>query len=394
MKAQLATIQNMLQSQGLKGWLLYDFHEINPIARRMAPLPEDPMLSRRWAWWIPARGEPAWLVHAIERGQFQGYDARFVTYSSWQSFEQALLTLTDGPGAIACEYSPDCGIPYTSWVDAGTAEQLRRLGYELHSSADLIQAVYATWTPRQLETHRQAVKICLDAKDLAFAAIGERLRAGIPTTELDIQQVILDHFAMHGLVPEHPPIVAVNEHAGDPHFGPTPERHSSIRPGDLILIDLWGKLKDAPDAVFADMTWMGYAGEQPPARMREVLSIVARARDAAIDLVQTRVSAGEPVHGWEIDDAARSVIRQAGYGDAFFHRTGHSIDTDLHGSGVNIDNLETRDTRQLIPHIGFTIEPGIYLPDFGVRLEINIYIHEDRAEITTLPLQYDFIRAI
>ena len=394
MPDKMMKIQEMLRRQGLKGWLLYDFHGINPIARRMAPLPDDPMLSRRWAWWISAEGDPAWLVHAIERGQFDGYDARFVTYSSWQSFEQALLTLTDGPGPIACEYSPDCGIPYTSWVDAGTAEQLRRLGYELHSSADLIQAVYATWTPAQLETHRRAVQICLDAKDLAFATIAERLRAGAPTTELDIQQVILDYFAAHHLDPQHPPIVAVNAHAGDPHYSPTAERHSPIQPGDLILIDLWGKLKDTPDAVFADMTWMGYAGDRPPARMQEVFDTVARARDAAIELVQARISAGEAVHGWEIDDAAREVIRQAGYGDAFFHRTGHSIDTELHGSGVNIDNLETRDTRQLIPHIGFTIEPGIYLPEFGVRLEINIYVHEDRAEVTTLPLQYEFVRAL
>ena len=394
MSDKITRIQQMLRQQGLKGWLLYDFHDLNPIARRMAPLPADPMLSRRWAWWIPAEGEPAWLVHAIERGQFDGYDARFVTYSSWQSFEQALLALTDGPGPIACEYSPDCGIPYTSWVDAGTAEQLRRLGYELRSSADLIQAVYATWTPAQLESHRRAVQICMDAKDLAFAAIGERLRAGVPTTELDIQQVILDHFAAHNLDPDHPPIVAVNEHAGDPHYGPTPERHSPILPGDLILIDLWGRLKDDPDAVFADMTWMGYAGDTPPARMQEVFDVVARARDAGVALVQTRVAAGEPVFGWEIDDAVRSVIREAGYGDAFFHRTGHSIDTAAHGSGVNIDNLETRDTRQIIPHIGFTIEPGIYLPEFGVRLEINIYVHEDRAEVTTLPLQYEFVKVL
>jgi len=388
---QLEKIQQMLQQQGLQGWLLYNFQHLNPIAQRMSPLPPNPMLTRRWAWWIPARGEPAWLVHAIERGQFAGYDARFVIYSSWQSFEQALLELTQGPGPIACEYSPDCSIPYTSWLDAGTAEQLQRLGYELHSSADLIQAIYATWTPAQLETHRQAVQICLDAKDLAFATIGERLRSGISTTEIDIQQVILDYFAAHDLDPDHPPIVAVNEHAGDPHYSPTRQRHSLIQAGDIILIDLWGKLKQPEDAVFADMTWMGYAGSKVPAVMQEVFDTVARARDAAVELVMGRVGAGEPVHGWEIDDAAREVIRRAGYGDYFIHRTGHSIDTELHGSGVNIDNLETRDTRQIIPHIGFTIEPGIYLPDFGVRLEIDIYVHEDRAEITTLPLQNEFV---
>ncbi len=389
---KLHRIQNLLVQWSMKGWLLYGFHDLNPIAKRIAPLPEGAMISRRWAYWIPAQGEPAWLVHAIERGQFAGYEDGFVTYSSWQSFEQGLLALTDGPGPIACEYSPDCGIPYVSWVDAGTGEQLRRLGYELRSSADLIQAIDAVWTPAQLDSHRRAVSICLEAKERAFDAIREGLKAGAILTEIDIQRVILDFFQAHGLEPVHPPIVAVNEHAGDPHYTPTPERAAVILPGDVILIDLWGKLKDVPEAVFADMTWMGYAGKRPPARMQEVFDIVARARDAAFALADARIRAGEPVHGWEVDDAARNVIRAAGYGDAFIHRTGHNLDTHIHGSGVNIDNLETRDTRRIIPHIGFTIEPGVYLPEFGVRLEIDVYVHDDRAEITTLPLQYEFVR--
>jgi len=388
---QLATLQTLLQNADLCGWLLYDFRGLNPIARRVAPVPEHAFLSRRWAYWIPARGQPAWLVHAIEREPFQRLPEPVLTYSSWQSFEQALLTLTGGPGPIAGEYSPDCGIPYVSYIDAGTAEQLRRLGYDLRSSADLIQAVYATWTPAQLASHRAAVRICLDAKDAAFEHIAARLRAGIPTTELDIQQFILDRFAESGLDPGHPPIVAVNSNAGNPHYAPSPEHHSPIRPGDLILIDLWGKLADDPDAVFADMTWMGFAGKHLPAEMQQVFDIVARARDAAIQLVERRTTAGETLHGWEVDDAAREVINAAGYGDAFIHRTGHSIDTAIHGSGVNIDNLETRDSRSLIPHIGFSIEPGIYLPAFGVRLEITMFIHDDRAEVTTLPLQREFI---
>ena len=388
----LQRIQHLLTQWRMKGWLLYGFHDLNPIAKRLAPLPQGAMISRRWAYWIPAQGEPAWLVHAIERGQFAGCEGRFITYSSWQSFEQGMLALTDGPGPIACEYSPDCGIPYVSWIDAGTGEQLRRLGYELRSSADLIQAIYAVWTPAQLESHRRAVAICMAAKDRAFDAIREGLSAGAALTEIDIQRVILDEFQARGLEPDHPPIVAVNAHAGDPHYTPTPERAATIQPGDLILIDLWGKVKDTPGAVFADMTWMGYAGKRPPARMQEVFDIVARARDAAFALVDARIQAGEPVHGWEVDDAARAVIRAAGYGDAFIHRTGHSLDADIHGSGVNIDNLETRDTRRIIPHIGFTIEPGVYLPEFGVRLEIDVYVHDDRAEITTLPLQYEFVR--
>ncbi|HEY80478.1 MAG TPA: aminopeptidase P family protein [Caldilineae bacterium] len=389
---KLHRIQALLTQWGLKGWLLYGFHALNPIANRLAPLPEGAMISRRWAYWIPAQGEPAWLVHAIERGQFAEDDSRFITYSSWQSFEQGMLVLTDGPGPIACEYSPECGIPYVSWVDAGTGEQLRRLGYELRSSADLIQAIDAVWTPAQLDSHRRAVAICMEAKDRAFDAIREGLKAGAALTELDIQQIILDYFQAQGLEPDHPPIVAVNAHAGDPHYTPTPQRASAIQPGDVILIDLWGKLKDVPHAVFADMTWMGYAGKQPPDRVQDVFDAVARARDAAFALADARLRAGEPVYGWEVDDAAREVIRAAGYGDAFIHRTGHSLDTSIHGAGVNIDNLETRDTRRIIPGIGFTIEPGVYLPDFGVRLEIDVYVHHDRAEITTLPLQNAFVR--
>lgn len=383
----LHTIQAMLQAAGLRGWLLYDFRGINPIARRLAPLPPTIFLSRRWAYWIPAAGEPAWLMHAIERGHFAHRPERALSYSSWQSFEAALLELTGGPGPIACEYSPHCGIPYISYVDAGTAEQLRGLGYELHGSADLVQAVDATWTPAQLASHRRAAAVCLAAKDAAFALIEARLRAGTPTSEYDIQQFINNRLTAAGLDTDHPAIVAVNAHAGDPHYAPSPDQPTPIRPGDLILIDLWGKEAHDPDAVFADMTWMGYAGKQPPPKMLDVFEIVARARDTAVALIESRVSAGAPVHGWEVDDACRGVIERAGYGDNFFHRSGHSIDTAVHGSGVNIDNLETRDTRRLIPHIGFTIEPGIYLPDFGVRLEINLFLHEDRAEVTTLPLQ-------
>jgi len=391
---QFNQIQSLLQRAKLSGWFLYDFRGLNPIAQRVAPLPEHAMLSRRWAYWIPAEGEPVWLVHAIEQGPFQHLPEQTFTYSSWQSFEEALLALTDGPGPIAGEYSPDCGIPYVSYIDAGTAEQLRRLGYDLHSSADLIQTVYATWTPAQLASHRAAVQICMDAKDAAFKQIARRLHSGIPTTELDIQQFILERFAEADLDPDHPPIVAVNENAGNPHYSPTPDHNSPIRPGDLILIDLWGRLQDDPDAIFADMTWMGYAGEQPPEAMQQVFDIVASARDAAIALVKQRTAAGETLHGWEVDDAARNVILEAGYGEYFFHRTGHSIDTSTHGSGVNIDNLETRDTRSIIPNIGFSIEPGVYLPEFGVRLEITMFIHADYAEVTTLPLQREFITMV
>jgi Xaa-Pro aminopeptidase len=388
---KLALIQDLLRHQGLAGWLLYDFRGLNPIARRLAPLPPHALLTRRWAYWIPARGEPGWLVHAIEAGAFADQAARVVTYSSWQSLAAALLRLTDGPQVIACEYSPDGSIPYVSYVDAGTLERWRRLGYEPVSSADLIQAVYATWSPEQLAGHRRAAATCLAVKDEAFAWIAQRLRRGQTVTEGEVQAFIHERLTAAGLEPEHPPIVAVNAHAGDPHYSPHPERPTPIRPGDLILIDLWGREAGNPEAVFADITWMGYAGPEPPAALVAVFDVVARARDAAVALVQTRVAAGAAVAGWEVDDAARRVIVAAGYGPDFPHRTGHSLDTSIHGAGVNMDNLETHDTRRLIPGIGFTIEPGIYRPDFGIRLEIDMFIHPDHAEVTTLPLQTAFL---
>ncbi len=387
----LPLIQDLLRRQHLDGWLLYNFRDLNPIAKRLAPLPPHGLLTRRWVYWIPAQGESAWLTHAIERGSFSHGPETVLTYSSWQSFETSLLALTDGPKRIACEYSPLCSIPYTSYLDAGTVEQLRDLGYTLHPSADLVQAISAVWTPGQLDSHRRAAAVCMSAKDAAFALIAERLAAGSLITESDVQQFIAQRLYEANIDPDHPPIVAVNDHAGNPHYGPDPDHPTPIRRGDLILIDLWGRVAGDPDAVFADMTWMGYAGPQPPEPMIRVFEIVARARDAAIALVQERVAARAPVFGWEVDDVTRDVIKQAGYGDAFIHRTGHSLDTAIHGSGANIDNLETRDTRALIPHIGFTIEPGVYLPDFGVRLEINMFIHDDHAEVTTLPLQHAFV---
>ena len=296
-----------------------------------------------------------------------------------------------GPGPIACEYSPGCEIPYVSYVDAGTAELLRGLGFELESSADLVQLAMAVWSAEQLASHRRAAAICLEAKDAAFAFIAEQLRAGQNIDEFQVQQFIMGHFQMAGLDPDHPPIVAVNANAGNPHYEPTPDVAQPINKGDLILIDLWGRERDDPETVFADITWMGFAGSKPPARAVQVLDIVARAHDAAINLVQDYTNRGEALQGWQVDDAARNVIERAGFGPNFIHRTGHSLDTSTHGSGVNMDNLEAHDTRHLEPGIGFTIEPGIYLPDFGVRLEINMFVHENRVEVTTLPLQYEFV---
>ncbi|HIC89104.1 MAG TPA: aminopeptidase P family protein [Anaerolineae bacterium] len=386
----LYEVQTMLTEAGLDGWLLYDFRGINPIAARVAGLPPEGIFSRRWAYWIPAQGEPAWLVHAIETAPFQGQDTRVLAYVSWQQLSARLRELIGNARRIAMEYSPHNAIPYVSRVDAGSMEMIRALGVEVVSSADLVQAVEACWTPEQLEGHRKSAAALMQIKDATFAWIADQLRAGRAITEYDAQQEMMRRFADFGLVSNHPPMVSVNANSGNPHYLPSPERHAPIRVGDFVLLDLWAKQSE-PGAVYADITWVGFLGKEVPERYTEIFRIVARARDAALALVQERITAGQDVCGYEVDDAARGVIEEAGYGEYFIHRTGHSLGQEGHGNGVNMDNLETQDRRKLIPGIGFTIEPGIYLPEFGVRSEIDVYVGEGTVKVTTLPLQTDVL---
>lgn len=383
----LAEIQQALQRAGLDGWLLYDFRGINPIARQVAALPAEGVFSRRWAYWIPARGRPTWLVHRIEAGSFEGLEQRVFTYVTWQELTRGLQNLFGHALRIAMEYSPDCAIPYVARVDGGTLELIRSLGVEVVSSADLVQLVQARWTPSQLAQHRRAAHMLAQIKDECFAWLTAELNAGRTPGEVDGQQFVMQRFAELGLVTDHPPIVAFDAHSGDPHYAPTPARQFFLKPGKFVLLDLWAKLAE-PDAVFADITWVAFAGAEVPAPHRHIFDIVAQARDAAVTFIQQRLRASQPVFGYEADDAARRVIQQAGHGAAFFHRTGHSIDTNGHGNGVNLDNLETHDERRLIPGIGFSIEPGIYLAEFGVRSEINMFVLDDHtAEVTTQPVQ-------
>jgi Xaa-Pro dipeptidase len=389
---RLSDIRSAIHAEGLDGWLLYDFRGLNPIALRVAGIPADRLLTRRWACFIPPQGAPRWLFHSIEIGGFRDIAPEAATYISWAEWREQLRTLMGGATRVAMEVSPGSAIPYVSRVDAGTIDLVRSLGVEVISSADLVQVADAVWSAGQLSSHRRAAAGVLAVKDAAFAHVGERLARGRPTTEAGVQDFILAQFAARGLVTDDPPIVAVNAHAADPHYGPRRDADTPIRPGDLLLIDQFAR-EDAADAIYADITWMAFLGSDVPQRIRQVFDTVRAARDAAVAFARGRIRSGQPVCGYEVDDASRGVIAQAGFGPFFTHRTGHSLGTSVHYNGVNIDNLETQDRRRLIPGVGFTIEPGIYLPDegIGVRLEINCYVGESDVEVTTLPLQDEIV---
>lgn len=389
-----SAIQALLIEAGLDGWLLFDFRGMNPIAASIAPLPAQAMFSRRWAFWIPAQGEPQWLVHAIELAPFRDGPAQPRSYVRWQELEEQLRAMLAGARRIAMEYSPRCAIPYVSRVDAGTLEMIRGLGVEVVSSADLVQAVEARLSPGQIDGHRRAAAALLRIKDETFAHVGQALRDGQPISEYSVQQWMAGRIAEAGLVADHDPIVAVNAHAADPHYIPTAQRHAPIQPGDLLLLDLWAR-ETAPDAIMGDITWVALCSDRVPQRYQNICSIVAQARDAAVAYIEAEMAAGRPVRGCDVDDVCRGVIERAGYGRYFIHRTGHSLGSAGHGNGAHLDNLETNDTRRLLPATAFTIEPGIYLPgDFGVRLEIDVLVHEAGIEITTLPLQEQIVTLV
>ena len=405
----LSIVQDYLRSNNLDGWLLYDFRGLNPVALHVAGLNRSG--SRRWFLWIPAAGQPVWLIHAIESATFAAIDPAVAgemrQYVGWRQLEQSIAQLVqtpDGPSRrIAMEYSPDNAIPYVAYVDAGTKELVERATRaEIVSSADLVQLVQAVLSEEQIASHRRAAVHCLAVKDLAFDLIRRRLAAGEPVTELEVQQFIADYFAANDLDCDHPPIVAVNAHAANPHYAPSAATPTPIQPGDMVLIDLWARERNTPLDCYADITWMAYAGAEPPAAAAHLFNVLATARDAAVAFCNARLAAGEPVYGYEVDDVCREVIVDAGYGDAFIHRTGHSLGVTGHYNGVNIDNLETRDRRSLIPHVMFTVEPGIYLPDFdfdgsstpkgiGLRTEINCLVLPGRVEVTTLPVQKEIV---
>ena len=385
---KIKQIQHELTTLGLDAWLLYDFRGINPIAQNVANL-SGKNITRRWFCLIPAKGEPMWLVHRIETSNFVGVPGHTKLYAGWQELNEEMRALLADIKTVAMEYSPDAAIPYVSRVDAGTLEWIRSFGVEVETSAELAQRMEARLNDAQAAGHQASAHSVLQAKDYAFTWIGSQLRDGKRITEYDVQQEILGQFDTMDLVTDHPPIVAVNAKSSDPHYAPTATDTQEIKVGDFILIDLWAKQKD-PDAVFADTTWVAYAGDTVPAKYVEIFEIVREARDRAVRFIRERWDVGEPVHGYAVDDCVREYITEKGYAEYFIHRTGHNIGTVIHGNGVNLDNLETRDVRTLIPGVCFSIEPGIYLSDFGVRTEIDVFLAapgRDGVIVTTAPVQ-------
>jgi Xaa-Pro aminopeptidase len=369
----LPSVQAALQQLGLDGWLLYDFRGLNILARRVLAIPTDAILSRRWFYFIPVQGEPRKLVHRIEPHALDALPGSAQVYLRWQELEAGVAALVGGTERIAMEYVPRNANPYVSRVDAGTIELVRACGPEIVSSGDLVQLFEACWDDDQWAMHLEAARHTRSAFDVAFAFIAERVRRDGSVRETEVQGRILDHFAANRVITDHPPIVAVGPHGSDPHYAPGPGSDSPICAGDFVLIDLWAKL-DRPRAVFSDLTWTGYVGKEVPARHEEIFQIVAKARDAAIARVREGFASRTVLQGWEVDQAARDVIERAGYGQYFCHRTGHSIGQEIHGNGANMDNLETREERRVMPRTCFSIEPGIYLPDFGVRSEVNVFV--------------------
>jgi Xaa-Pro aminopeptidase len=369
----LAKIQSALRQFGLDGWLLYDFRGSNVLARRIVGLRDDQMGSRRWFYYIPAEGEPKKFVHRIEDSALSHLPGETWVYLKWQSLEEGIEHFVDGAKRVAMEYSPRNAIPYVSRVDAGTVELVRSFGVEVVSSGDLVQQFEATWDDDQIASHFEAARHTDSAYALAWRFIAEKTRGGGSVRETEVQSLIMRHFTDNGLTTYHPPIVAANAHSGDPHFDTSPATDTAIREGDFVLIDLWAKL-DRPRSVYSDLTRVGFVGRSVPEKYATIFQIVAAARDAAIDTVKEAFAAGAPLPGWQVDQAARDVIEQAGYGPQFIHRTGHNIGQEVHGNGANMDGLETREDRLVLPRTCFSIEPGIYLDEFGVRSEVNVLI--------------------
>jgi len=377
----IEAIQSALREEHLDGWLFFDHHQRDPLAYRILKLDPHRVASRRWYYFIPADGDPQGLVHAIESGVLAGLPGDIRKYSSWTAQVDGLHRLLSGSRKIAMQYSPNCSIPYVSLVDGGTIELVRAAGVEVATSANLVQLFEARWTAEQLEMHLEAGRRVDRVRAEAFQKIAAALAAGQTILEWDVNRFIRAGFESSGLITDHGPIVAVNSNMSDPHYEPAPEGSREIRKGDAVLIDMWAKL-DRPSAVFYDITWTGYCGATPPSALQNIFDVVTTARDRAIHRVQTAIPRGELIHGFDVDDAARTYIKDQGFGDYFVHRTGHSIGEEVHGTGANMDNLETHDERRIIAGTCFSVEPGVYLPEFGIRSEVNMYVGASEARVT------------
>ncbi len=380
MSADILGIQRDLRTAKLDGWLFYDFRGRDPIAQRILDLPEG-MRTRRWFYFVPAKGTPKKLVHKIEAHSLAALPGETLYYAGQDELRKNIGKMLGRAKNVAMQYSPKNAIPYVAMVDAGTIELVRGSGVKVVSSADLVQKYEACWSDEQLESHQSAGTAIDRIVREAFQHVAKNVREKKTITEYDLKVWILKEFENAGIWAEEGPDIAVNSNASDPHYGPTAESAAPIREGDLLLLDVWGK-KKTPGSVYYDITWVGYLGAKVPEKYAKVFGIVREARDKAVDLILKNIAAGKLLQGWQVDKAARGVIEKAGYGKYFFHRTGHSIGEKVHGNGANMDGLETHDVRHLIPRTCNSIEPGIYLPEFGIRSEVNVYIDEHQARVT------------
>jgi Xaa-Pro aminopeptidase len=380
MKVDIGEMQKDLRGAKVGGWLFCDFRGRDPIAQNILELPPG-MRTRRWFYFVPAKGTPKKLVHKIEAGALTVLPGDTLFYAGQNELRANLKKALGRAKNVAMQYSPKNAIPYVAMVDAGTVELVRSLGPKVVTSADLVQKYEACWSRAQLESHLAAGRAIDRIVREAFEHVANCVKEKKPLTEYDLQQFILQKFAEAGIMTEEGPDVAVNANASDPHYGPTREKASPIREGDLLLLDVWGKQK-TPNSVYYDITWMGYMGATVPDKYVKIFKVLREARDRAVDLIRSSVKAGKPLQGWQVDKAARAVVDKAGYGKYFFHRTGHNIGTAIHGNGVNMDGLETQDERHLIPQTCNSVEPGIYLPEFGMRTEVDVYVDEKEARVT------------
>ena len=376
----LSAIQAALRERNIDAWLFYDHHHRDPIAYRVLGLPAGLMVTRRWFYLIPASGEPIKLVHKIEPGHLDTLPGSKHKYSGWQELFDQVKVILSNHRDIAMQYSPNNLVFTVSLVDGGTIDLIRGLGKNVVSSCDLVALFEATLSDEQMKSHLAARDAIDPITTAAFREIGRRARNG-GTNEHEIQQWIVEAFGRENLVADDLPVVAVNENSSNPHYSPQAGSSKPIREGDFVLLDIWAK-KNTPGAVYYDITWTGFVGKTPSDRMREIFKTVSQARDVGVKTVQTAVSAGNPIAGWEVDRAVRNYIKSAGFEQYFIHRTGHSIGSDVHANGANMDDLEIHDERRILPNSCFSIEPGIYLPEFGVRSEVNMLIRPRAAEVT------------
>ena len=389
----LPAIQKALRERKFDGWLLCDFHNRDHLAYRVLGLDITKMTTRRWFYFIPAKGEPRKLVHSVEPRKLDSLPGKKEVFLPWTQLHASLKKMLGSPKKIAMQYSPKNHIPAVSMVDAGIIELVKSFGHKVVSSADLVQLFEATISEEGYRTHKEAGVLVDRVRAEAFEEIRKAIRTNSGLTEHQLQQFIMRRFKENGLFTVDPPIVGTNDHPADPHFESTPENARPFKNGDTVLLDMWAKL-DKPGSIYYDITWVGYIGDAPSKKYLEMFNTVKAGRNAAIALVKDRFAKGKAIGGWEVDDACRNVVKKAGYAKYFVHRTGHSIGEEVHGNGVNIDNLETKDERQLMPGTCFSVEPGIYLPheNMAARTEINMFVRHDGVPEVTGEMQDELVR--